>query len=214
MRDEWSEIEERREQVQDGSRRLFILGAAVAVAFLAGTHFFGKSKDEPVSARALEASIIQQPTIEAPRVIESARPTYRQPSTSTGRQSYVGVYECMVNGQRLVSDRPCGPEAQARTLVVDQPDPADVARQRQQTWAAQQGASRSSPGTAPASGGVPSTRTAPASNQAACESIERQIHHIDVQMRQGYRSQEGEWFREQLRALKVRRHDLRCLRGD
>jgi hypothetical protein len=27
-------------------------------------------------------------------------------------------------------------------------------------------------------------------------------------------AQEGEWFRDQLRALKVRRHDLRCLRGD
>jgi len=140
MRDEWNEIEERREQVQDGSRRLFILGAVVAAAFFAGTHFFGKPKDEPVPARALEASIVQLPTIETPRVIESPRPTYRQPSADSGRQTYVGVYECIVNGHRVVSDRPCGVEAQPRTLVVDQPDPADVARQRQQTWAAQQGA--------------------------------------------------------------------------
>lgn len=214
MRDKWSEIQERREHVQDGSRRLFIPGAVAAVAFLAGTHFFGEPKDDPVSAPALEASIIQQPTIEAPRVIRSARPTYRQPSADSGRQTYVGVYECVVNGQRGVSDRPCVAEAQPRTLIVDQPDPADVIRQRQQTWAGQQGAPGSSPGTAPASGGVPSTRSAPASNQAACESIERQIACIDAQMRQGYRSQEGEWFRDQFRALKERRHDLRCLRGD
>ena len=38
MRDEWSEFEERREQVQDGSRRLFILGAVAAVAFLSGVN--------------------------------------------------------------------------------------------------------------------------------------------------------------------------------
>jgi hypothetical protein len=213
-RSNWSEIEERREQVRDNSRRLFILGAVVTVAFFAGTHFFGKPKDEPIPTRALEASIIQQPTIEAPRVIESPRPTYRQPSADSGRQSYVGVFECVVNGQRVVSDRPCGAEAQSRTLVVDQPDPADVARQRQQTWAAQQGAPRSSTGTAPASGGVPSTRTAPASNQAACESIERQIAYIDAQMREGYRSPQGEWYRQQLRVLKERRHDYRCLRGN
>lgn len=214
MQDEWNEIEERREKVRDNSRRLFILGAVAALAFLAGTHFFGEPKVKPVPAPALEASIVQLPTIEAPRVIESPRPIYRQPSEYSGRQTYVGVYECVVNGQRIVSDRPCAAEAQPRTLIVDQPDPADVARQRQQTWAAQQGAPRSSLGSASASGGVPSTRSAPASNQAACESIERQIAYIDAQMRQGYRSQEGEWFRDQLRALKERRHDLRCLRGD
>lgn len=59
-----------------------------------------------------------------------------------------------------------------------------------------------------------STPAASPANQAACDSIERQIAYIDAQMRQGYRSQAGETYREQLRVLKQRRHDYRCLRGD
>jgi hypothetical protein len=211
--DQWSEIEERRQQIQDGSRRLLILGAVVAGAFFAGTHFFGKPREEPAPVGALEAMIVPVPAIEVPQVIEPTRPTNRAPASAPGRQTYVGVYECTVNGQRFVSDEPCGPDAQARTLVVDQPDPVEAARQRQQTRAAQQRATSSST-SVPSSGGVPSTRNTVSSDQAACESVERQIAYVDAQMREGYRSQAGETYREQLRVLKERRHDLRCLRGD
>ena len=172
MGDQWSEIEEHRQQVQDGSRRLLILGVVVAGAFFAGTHFFGKPKEEPVPVGALEATIVPGPVIEVPQVVEPTRPKYPAPAGASGRQTYVGVYECMVNGQRVVSDQPCGPDAQARTLVVDQPDPVEAARQRQQTWAAQQRAASSS-ASAPRSGGVPSTPTASPPNQAACDAIER-----------------------------------------
>ena len=143
MGDQWSEIDERRQQMQVGSRRLLILGAIVAGAFFAGTYFFGKPREEPAPVRALEAAIVPGPVIEAPQVIEPTRPTYRAPAGAPGRQTYVGVYECMVNGQRVVSDKPCGPDAQARTLVVDQPDPVEAARLRRETGVAGQGTAAS-----------------------------------------------------------------------
>ena len=144
MGGQWSEIEERRQQIQDGSRRLLILGAIVAGAFFAGTHFFGKPGKEPAPVGALEAEIVPGPVIEVPQVIEATRPTYRAPASAPGRQAYISVYECTMNGQRVVSDQPCGPDAQARTLVVDQPDPVEATRQRQRTWAAQQRAASGS----------------------------------------------------------------------
>ncbi len=212
MGDQWSEIEERRQQIQDGSRRLLILGAIVAGAFFAGTHFLGKPIEETAPVGALEGMIVPRPVIEVPQIIEPNRPTYRAPASTPGRQTYVGVYECTVNGQRVVSDRPCGADAQGRTLVVDQPDPVEAARQRQQTWAAQQRAASSNT-LAPRSSGMTSAGTTSPANEAACESIERRIADIDAQMRDGYRSQTGEWYRQQLRDLKERRHELRCIGG-
>jgi hypothetical protein len=141
--DQWTGIEERRQQMQDGSRRLMILGVIVAGAFFAGAHFFGKPRDEPVPVGALEAEIVPVPVIEVPQVIEPTRPTNRPPASAPGRQTYVGVYECTVNGQRVVSDQPCGPDAQARTLVVDQPDPVEAARLRRETGVAGQGTAAS-----------------------------------------------------------------------
>ena len=211
MGGQWSEIEERRQQIQDGSRRLLILGAIVAGAFFAGTHFFGKPGKEPAPVGALEAEIVPGPVIEVPQVIEATRPTYRAPASAPGRQAYIGVYECTMNGQRVVSDQPCGPDAQARTLVVDQPDPVEATRQRQRTWAAQQRAASGSESVSRV-GGVSSAGAASTANEAACESIKRQIAYIDAQMREGYRSQAGETYREQLRVLKERRQKYRCER--
>ena len=148
MGDQWTEIEDRRRQMQDGSRRLLILGAVVGGAFFAGAHFFGKPKEEPAPVGALEATIVPAPVNEVPQVIEATRPTYRAPASAPGRQTYVGVYECTVNGQRVVSDQPCGPDAQARTLVVDQPDPVEAARLRRETAVVGQGTATSTRNTA------------------------------------------------------------------
>jgi hypothetical protein len=77
--DQWTGIEERRQQMQDGSRRLMILGVIVAGAFFAGAHFFGKPRDEPVPVGALEAEIVPVPVIEVPQVIEPTRPQIAHP---------------------------------------------------------------------------------------------------------------------------------------
>ena len=138
MNNEWREIEDRRQQMQESSRRLFVLGAAVAITFLAAAHYFGSSKNEVASAPVPEAEAVQLPVVAAPEVERSPTATYRTQSTGAGRQTYVGVYECVVNGQRVVSDQPCGPDAKERTLVVDQPDPAEAARLRREAGVAGQ----------------------------------------------------------------------------
>ena len=124
MREEWEEIEKRRQRSADSSRWIFGLGALVALAFVGWTQLFGERRDPATVGPAVEDTVIESPVIEVPRVLEGSAPTIARPDPArTGRESYVGVYECTLNGQRVVSDRPCAQDAQARTLVIDQPHP-------------------------------------------------------------------------------------------
>lgn len=211
MRAEWDEIERHNREAKGRSQRLLVLGALAIVAFFAWKHFSGKLDSMDTAEPAPEAAIVEPTVIEPPRLIEAPAPQYLSPPPArTGRESYVGVYECVENGQRVISDRPCSSSAQARTLVVDQPDPRDVARQRQQQWQAQQqaGQTYSAPrGTSQQLSAGPAS--APA-NESACAYIDQQIDWLNARMRQKYSSQEGEYLRDQLRALKERRYDLRC----
>jgi len=211
MREEWDEIERHNRQVREWSQRLVGLGVLAAVAFLAWMQFSGKPDSLPAAEPALEAAVAEPAVIESPRLIEAPATHYMGPPPArTGQESYVGVYECVENGQRVISDRPCSSSAQARTLVVDQPDPRDVARQRQQQWQAQQQAGRTY-STRRETSQYQSADTRPRpSNEAACASIDQQIDWLNARMRQKYSSQEGEYLRDQLRALKERRYDLRC----
>ena len=155
--------------------------------------------------------MVPSPIIEPPQVIEAPVSHYQGPPPSlTGRESYVGVYECMVNGQRVVSDRPCAPDAQSRTLVIDRPDPREVSRQRQLTQST--GRSGSSYSTSPSGGAstLRSSSTATASNELACEAVDRAIDDLNARMRQRYGAAEGERLRAQWHALKQQRYELRC----
>jgi hypothetical protein len=122
------------------------------------------------------------------------------------------VYECVVDGQRMISDRPCGPEAQRRTLVVDQPDPRDVALQRQRLWQARQQAARNRSATTSVQGGgnTPSIASPASPNEAACRAVDQAIDNLNARMRQGYTSQEGEYLRQRWHELKEQRYELGC----
>jgi hypothetical protein len=210
MASEWDEIEERQQRSRESSRWIFGLGAVVALGFLAWTQFFGERHETVTPRPALEASVVPTPVIEPPRVLDRSTPTIpRAGPARTGRESYVGVYECMVNGQRVVSDRPCAPDAEARTLVVDQPHPRDVARSQQQTWQAQRAAPNSAQSGNGSSGQAPTT-LAIGSNTAACAAIDRAIEDLNARMRQRYGAAEGERLRAQWHDLKQRRYDLKC----
>jgi hypothetical protein len=210
MREEWEEIEERRQRSADSSKWIFGLGTVVALAFLAWTQFFGERRDPAIIVPALEATAIRSPVIEVPRLLEGSAPTIpRSGPARTGRESYVGVYECTVNGQRVVSDRPCAQDAQARTLVIDQPHPQDVVRSQQQTWQAQRSVASSASSGGGSSAQVPATSGA-GSNAAACEAIDRAIDHLNARMRQRYGAAEGERLRAQWHDLKRQRYELRC----
>jgi len=211
VRDEWEELERRQGASLEGPGKFVGFGVVAMLAFLAWTQFFGKSREPEEPTAVLEATVVPSPVIEPPQLIEApASHAQGPPPSLTGRESYVGVYECEVNGQRVVSDRPCAPDAQARTLVIDQPDAREVARQRQMTQSATRSGSSyyASP-----SGGSSTSRsggTSGASNEAACETVDRAIDNLNARMRQRYGAAEGERLRAQWHDLKRQRYELKC----
>jgi len=206
----WQEFEA---ESRDSSRRLLVLAAVIAVAALVALQYFGGDDGNQRAATVAEPARLQAepaPRIQIESVTETESPSGNAPRTErSGNQTYVGVYECMVNGQRVVSDHPCGADAEARTLVVDQADPRDVARQQQRTWAAQAG---SPPQVEPpARSSVRSqvvTETLP--NQAACDAIDQAIANLNSRMRAGYTSAQGEWLRAEWHDLQKQREELDC----
>jgi hypothetical protein len=208
----WQEFEA---ESRDSSRRLLVLAAVIAVAVLAALRYFGAEPDESVEAAS--EPLLLTPTPEVAYDIdqltrpEDALPPVTEQRPQAGNQSYVGVYECVVNGQRVVSDHPCGADAQVRTLVVDRPDPRDVARQQQRTWAAQAGSGSAPRVAAPVRSAVPSQVAPVASpNEAACAAIDEAIANLNARMRAGYTSQQGEWLRAEWHDLQKQREALRC----
>ena len=215
MSSAWQEFERAS---RDSSRRLLVLGALLAVVVLAALRYFGAESDQPAAAADVSEPVLLTPTPEVAFDIdqltgpEAAPPPQAvEQRPRAGNQSTVGVFECVVNGQRVLSDRPCGPEAQVRTLEVDRPDPRDVALQQQRLWAAEQ-PSRARSTTAPGSSLESATRGSPAtaSNADACAQVDKEIAALNARMRQGYDSQLGEWFRAEWHRLQDRRAALNC----
>jgi hypothetical protein len=75
MREEWEQIEERRQRSADSSKWIFGLGAVVALAVLTWTQFYGERRDPAIIGPALEATVIEAPVIEVSRVLEGSAPT-------------------------------------------------------------------------------------------------------------------------------------------
>jgi hypothetical protein len=132
-----------------------------------------------------------------------ARNSAPVPSAATANAApaaIAAVYECAAPQGRVFSDRPCGADAEIRTVqapngMLAQPVPE----------------SRRSP-SRPGSRryAVTSNRhevVAP-STKSQCAAIEAEIDSINARMRRGYR--DGEPFRERLRELSEARWDLRC----
>jgi hypothetical protein len=113
------------------------------------------------------------------------------------------VYECLRDGQKSISDRPCGPGAVAR--IIDGRElntyrqapiaPVDMSRHRQPPTAA-------NPEAATLRGTQP--------NVARCEAIQDEIDRLNARMRQPYGSQEGEWLRKRWQSLKELYYDEDC----
>jgi len=209
---EWDELEQRSRRVQETPQRVLALGVAVAVAFFGWTYFFSERRAPANPPDALEAAILEMPTVKAGKATEPEASHYQgPPAARTRRESYVGVYECVVDGQRVVSDRPCAADAKSRTLVVDQPDPSEVARLRQHRAQVQRPAS---PGYTSQSVYAGEGPTIPGSgepsNARACAAVDRAIDNINSRMRAGYGPEEGEWLRAEWHRLKRERYSLKC----
>lgn len=216
MNEEWKEFEA---ESRRASRRLVWIGTTVVIGVLAAFWYFdGSAVQEQQAAEETvlatprserNDTTVVQPQPEPPQPV--AGPSVPGVSSPGGRQTVVGVYECIVNGQRVLSDVACGPDAQVRAVVVDRPDPRDVVQAQQRTQAVQaetpqatyRSASTSTVGTAPA-------EPPQASNASECARVDQQIAALNAQMRQGYTSQQGEWLHERWRKLQKRRAELKC----
>lgn len=212
----WKEFEE---ESRSASRRVLVFGAVLAVVVLAALRYFGGNEGHgPAESPAgpVTVDVTPTPTFRLESLTEIPPPSGAQSAAGLsgrgGSQTVVGVYECVVKGQRVLSDRPCGPEAQARTVTVDQPDARDVALAQWRTWAAQASSAPRAYSQPPdATGGVAVAADAAGSASAnECAAVDEAIAQLNARMRQGYTSQEGEWYRVEWHRLQDQRAALNC----
>lgn len=120
-----------------------------------------------------------------------------QPAEPTLQRNIIAtVFECEIQGQRVLSDQPCGEDAVIRRVS---------APNRMQ---AQDTSNLYSPVRQSRSSGAAGEVMRP--NATVCASIEQQIKSIDARMRRKYTNPEGEYFRGRLRVLREQRWDAGC----
>lgn len=207
MRGRWADLEQESSQ---RTRKAVLLGALVAVGVLAVLRL---NTPAPNEVKPTAATAAVDPEVLPSTVIESAP----EPSVgvsgavAAGRATQVGVYECVQNGQRVASDRPCGADAEQHTLTVSQPDPRDAiaAQQRNRQAPAMSAPRYTSPRSS--AGQMSTTVNASSADTSRCAAIDREIDAINARMRQGgYGTAEGNWLRGRWHQLKNERYQLRC----
>lgn len=189
----------------ENSSKDYVLAGFIVAAGLAILLYWVRV-DDPAAApapSAAEATTSVQDS--APQVLDSDVPAVAHAPSPPLKP--VTVNECMVDGQKVYTDRPCEQGGSTRTLDVGQlntygqpavplyrsdprptsvPQPASVMAQPQPI--------------PPTAGG----------NDWLCAQIQAALDRLDAAMRQGYTSQEGERFREQWHRLKNQYHEAGC----
>lgn len=187
-------------------QRDWIIGIVVTLIVIGGLFWI---RSQPLEEKKVtDASVASTVTSDNDR--GNAEPTTyeeyveREPAYRRSHDTIARVFECESNGQRILSDQPCGADATIRdiaspnrmdaqdTRVLYEPPPRSVQVQKYR-------AARQSPVHA-------------ADNKGRCAAIDEQRKQINEQMRRGYRK--GEHYREQLRRLSAERWDLGCGRND
>jgi hypothetical protein len=210
MGSDWDEIDGRNGEPPDLLPRILLIGAIAVVGVLIWVQLSDraeKAKSQQAAAEPATAPVTdsanESPRVEITGVLQvpgAVAPGER--AYGPDGTTYVGVYECEVNGQRVVSDRPCGPGATTRVLEVDPatapPPPVPVYRPSPSTSSA-----------APRAEYSDSAADA-AGHEGQCRIVDQEIDQLNARMRQGYGSQEGEWLRAQWHRLQDRRRELRC----
>jgi hypothetical protein len=209
MRPEFDEIISHTRQGSSTARVVVIVGI-ICVAFLLWIVL--NPAIDRASPPAPQTNPITVRSVDTPRPSPrpNARPRATRPAPDT--RTSVEIYECTPGGQLVLSDRPCADDARLRKVIVDQPHPDDVARQRQRTQTQQQTGrgDTSEPSTRESYGAARSGESVYVANESACNAVDEAIERLNARMRRGYTSQEGEWLRSQWHALKERRHQLGC----
>jgi hypothetical protein len=100
----------------------FALPAGILVAILAlgwaGLRFMQKSPTSPSAADLIEA--IEHPAASPAAQAAPARRVAPEPVVASA-VDVVTVYQCVQNGRKVISDRPCGPRGTAHALDGSSP---------------------------------------------------------------------------------------------
>lgn len=172
-----------------------VLIGVIVVALVAGGVYVVRSHSPEMSAPPpLSATA---PSRETPRI-----EMHRSAVEPSAESSIAVVYECRRDGQRILSDRPCGSDAAMRTIAEpNRMDAQDTSRLHRPP------AHANSSSRTMSYGGSSSL-----SESGECVEIEREIDAINARMRQRYTSAAGERFRTRLRELSRARHEAKCIR--
>lgn len=211
----WQEYERSRADSHRVGRAVLAVVGVAAFAFVIYHHVIIRAPriaPSPTPVQAQTAGVVAGEVIELPELPQPSQPP-APPIVAPGERAYaadgttyVGVYECTVRGQRVVSDRPCGAGATARVIeVAPEATPPPSVPQRRPS----QSASPSNYASSTAQGEAGAVSASP-DNTYACEAVDRAIDNLNSRMRQRYGPAEGERLRAQWHALKRQRYDLRC----
>ena len=177
----------------------WIIGIVVTTIVIGGLYWI---RGQPIEQETKALAPVEQHT---PERIEPALENHervivnRRSSPST----IARVFECERDGQRVLSDRPCGEDATVRkvtapnrmqrqdTSILYEPLPRSIQVQKQR-----------------AAGQRPNVHT----NRRQCDEIDEAKKRINAQMRRGYSN--GEHYRERLRQLSAERWELGCGRNN
>lgn len=190
-----------RSMFETHSDRLPILIGLVGMAVFMGWVYWHSVRDEapmaavtPTSAaKPLELSAMQVQVVAPKENLDFARK----------EQPIATVFECIINGQRVFSDSPCGTKVKVHEIA--QPN-LMKAQSTGPTHEIPQEVLRLQPHQVRQIEAIKPQ----VSNKSLCRQIEAEIESINARMRQGYTSRQGEWYRERLRQLDNRLHELRC----
>jgi len=182
---------------EDPEYRDWVFGALVAAVLIVGfvwMRIYGLSAKQPNAVPVAERSQSRDDAVETVDTgPQGAGPVHR---------SAHSFYECIRNGQRLVSDWPCGSDAVVREISRSNLMPG------QDTSILDRPSGAAPDIYTPA----PVREAGPGRKPAACDAIEAAIDAINARMRQKYTGWEGERFRDQLRALSKQRYQAKCIR--
>lgn len=143
-----------------------------------------------------------------PMAVTSAEPPTNNdlitaPARPSSSHIIATVYECVIDGQRVMSDHPCSPDARVREIQApNRMDPQDTSRLYDRPPSSA-GYAYSSPRSRDTGSSVPVSGR-------SCDAIQAAIDTINARMRQKYTSREGEQYRERLRQLREARWEANC----
>lgn len=169
------------------------IGVLLVALVVGGVYLARRHQPQELPPTTVETII---PVAVSPRVQMGAAVVERAPDAPIAL-----AYECNRNGQKVLSDRPCGSDAAVREIAApNRMDAQDTRRLYSPVAVPSRARSAASSG------------SRLSGTSAVCDSIEAKIDAINARMRQPYTSWDGERFRERLRDLSSARYEAKCIR--